>query len=108
VELLDAFLSWAWARHHKILSWYIRPLFLLPFCYFAYRRSIKGIVLTLLALASSMFWFLEPEQPDPEALDFLQRFAVRLNHTIICHTSLGAEIVSARSIHRRLSGSITV
>ncbi len=71
MELLDAFLSWAWARHHNTLSWYIRPLFLLPFCYFAYRRSIKGIALTLLALASSMFWFPEPEQPDPEALELL-------------------------------------
>ena len=24
-------------------SWYIRPLFLLPFCFFAYRRSLLGI-----------------------------------------------------------------
>jgi len=43
----------------------------LPFCYFAYRRSINGIALTLLALATSMFWFPEPEQPDPEVLEFL-------------------------------------
>ena len=71
MELLDAFLSWAWARHHNVLSWYIRPLFLLPFCYFAYTRSVKGIALTLLALATSMFWFPEPDQPDPEALEFL-------------------------------------
>ncbi len=71
MELLDAFLSWAWARHHNVLSWYIRPLLLLPFCYFAYRRSVKGIALTLLALATSMFWFPEAEQPDPEVLEFL-------------------------------------
>jgi hypothetical protein len=71
VKLLDAFLSWAWARHHIILSWYTRPLFLLPFCYYAYRRSINGIVLTLLALASRMFWYPEPEHADPEALEFL-------------------------------------
>ena len=71
MELLDAFLSWAWARHHNLLSWYIRPLFLLPFCYFAYRRSVKGMALTLLALATSMFWFPEPDQPDPEVLEFL-------------------------------------
>ena len=43
----------------------------MPFCYFAYRRSVKGIVLTLLALATGMFWFPEPEQPDPEVLEFL-------------------------------------
>ena len=71
MDLLEEFLSWAWARHHNALSWYIRPLFLLPFCYFAYRRSIKGIVLTLLALATSMFWFPEPEHPDPKVLEFL-------------------------------------
>jgi hypothetical protein len=32
--------SWSWARHHNILSWYVRPLFLLPFCFFAYRRGL--------------------------------------------------------------------
>jgi hypothetical protein len=56
-QFLDEFLSWAWARHHNPLSWYIRPLFLLPFCYFAYKRSTWGIVLTLFALATSMVWF---------------------------------------------------
>ncbi len=71
MELLEAFLSWTWARHHNILSWYIRPLFLLPFCYFAYRRSVKGMALSLLALATSMFWLPAPEQLDPEVLEFL-------------------------------------
>ena len=55
------FVAWAWARHHNVLSWYVRPLFILPFCFFAYRRSLLGIVLTLLALATSMFWFPAPE-----------------------------------------------
>jgi hypothetical protein len=41
--------AWAWERHHNVLSWYIRPLFLLPFCYFAYKHSLAGIVLTLVA-----------------------------------------------------------
>lgn len=57
----DDFAAWAWARHHNVLSWYLRPLFLLPFCYFAYRRSLWGIVLTVVALATSMFWFPAPE-----------------------------------------------
>lgn len=26
------FLSWAFARHQNLLSWYIRPIFLIPFC----------------------------------------------------------------------------
>jgi hypothetical protein len=57
----DEFVAWAWARHHNILSWYVRPLFILPFCFFAYKRSLLGIVLTILALATSMFWFPVPE-----------------------------------------------
>jgi hypothetical protein len=37
------FVGWAWERHHNVLSWYVRPLFFLPFCFFAYRRSLLGI-----------------------------------------------------------------
>src|ERR687893_2252015 len=65
------FIAWAWARHHNELSWYIRPLFLLPFCYFAYRRSLLGITLTVVALATSMFWFPAPERANPGAAEFL-------------------------------------
>lgn len=68
---IEEFAAWAWARHHNELSWYIRPLFLLPFCYFAYKRSLLGIVLTVLALATSMFWFPAPEQANPRAAEFL-------------------------------------
>src|ERR671916_3111322 len=68
---LDEVGAWAWERHHNILSWYIRPLFFLPFCYFAYKRSLFGMVLTLVALATSMFWFPAPEQSDPMTLEFL-------------------------------------
>lgn len=31
---LDGFLSWVWERHHNVLSWYIRPLCILPLAYF--------------------------------------------------------------------------
>jgi hypothetical protein len=65
MEWLSDFGNWAWARHHNVLSWYIRPLFLLPFVYFAWRRSLPGIALTLVALATSMFWFPAPASPDP-------------------------------------------
>jgi hypothetical protein len=68
---LDEFGAWAWERHHNVLSWYIRPLFFLPFCYFAYKRSLFGMVLTLVALATSMFWFPAPERSDPMTLEFL-------------------------------------
>ncbi|MEW9548970.1 hypothetical protein [Nonomuraea sp. NPDC050783] len=70
-DWVDTLAAWAWARHHNILSWYVRPLFLLPFCYFAYRRAIWGIVLTLVALVTSMAWFPAPERPDPAVLEFL-------------------------------------
>jgi len=42
VELLADFVGWAWERHHNPLSWWIRPLFLIPFAFFAYRRSWVG------------------------------------------------------------------
>jgi len=71
METLYDFLNWAWERHHNPLSWYIRPLFVLPFCYFAYQRSWRGITVTLLALASSMFWFPKPAEVDPRAEAFL-------------------------------------
>jgi len=67
----DECVAWAWERHHNVLSWYIRPLFFLPFCYFAYKRSISGMILTLVALATSMFWFPAPERSDSMTLEFL-------------------------------------
>jgi len=67
----DEFVAWAWTRHHNVLSWYVRPLFFLPFCFFAYRRSLLGVVLTLLALATSMFWFPAPEHTGPAVKEML-------------------------------------
>ena len=71
MDALVDFLNWAWARHHNPLSWYIRPLFILPFWYFAYKRNMRGMVLTLLAVTSSMFWFPAPSTVDPAAATFL-------------------------------------
>lgn len=71
MELPNDFLARAWERHHNMPSWYARPLFVLPFCWFAYRRSLPGILLTPVALATSMFWFPAPENPDPRAAEFL-------------------------------------
>jgi hypothetical protein len=68
---LDGFRAWAWERHHNVLSWYIRPLFFLPFCYFAYKRSLFGMVLTLVALATSMSWFPAPETTSPAVVEML-------------------------------------
>jgi len=71
MDLLHDFLAWAWARHHNPLSWYIRPLFVLPFCYFAYKKSKWGVALTIVAVLSSMFWFPPPAATDPRAAAFL-------------------------------------
>ena len=72
MEYITDFLTWAWARHHNVLSWYIRPLFIIPFIFFAYKRSWKGMLLTVLALATSMFWFPAPSTVDPMVAQFLE------------------------------------
>jgi len=72
VDSFADFLNWAWARHHNPLSWYVRPLFILPFCYFAHKRSVRGMLWTLVAVTSSMFWFPAPATPDPAAATFLE------------------------------------
>jgi uncharacterized membrane-anchored protein YitT (DUF2179 family) len=72
MEIFYDFLQWAWARHHNPWSWYIRPLFVIPFCYFAYKKSGWGIGLTIVAVLSSMFWFPAPDVQDPRAAAFLE------------------------------------
>ena len=66
------FFNWTFARHQNILSWYIRPLFLIPFCFFAYRHNPAGIALTLLLLLTSMFWFPVPVSVNEQVTEFLQ------------------------------------
>ena len=70
-QLLADFGAWAFDRHANVLSWYVRPLFLVPLAWFAHRRSGWGIAGTLVALASSIAWFPAPAQPDPQILEFL-------------------------------------
>lgn len=67
-----AFFDWAYERHQNQLSWYIRPLFLIPFCYFAYRRSWTGIMGTLFVLLTSMFWFPKPAVVNEQVKQFLE------------------------------------
>ena len=71
MEFINDFLAWAWARHHNILSWYIRPLFIIPYIYFAYKRNWKGLTLTIIALFTSMFWFPAPKTVAPMVTEFL-------------------------------------
>lgn len=70
--LNNQFLLWAFERHQNILSWYIRPLLVLPFCYFAYTKNLNGILLIILSIFTSMFWFPAPETVSPQVVEFLQ------------------------------------
>lgn len=67
----DIFFNWAFERHHNILSWYIRPLFIIPIVIFAYKKSRTGIFVSIFALFTSMFWFPAPLESSPQVLSFL-------------------------------------
>lgn len=67
----DTFFNWAFERHHNIMSWYIRPLFIIPMVIFAFKKSFTGIFATVFALFTSMFWFPTPSTISPQVLDFL-------------------------------------
>lgn len=67
-----SFSAWVFERHQNQWSWYIRPLFVLPFCYFAWKRSHAGVSLTVFMLLTSMFWFKVPEVVDEDVKAFLQ------------------------------------
>lgn len=67
-----SFFNWSYERHQNQLSWYIRPLFLIPFCYFAYNRSWAGISGTVFLLLTSMFWFPKPDTVNESAKQFLE------------------------------------
>lgn len=68
----DSFFDWIFERHHNQWSWYLRPVFLIPFCYFAYQRSLAGIGITIFCLFTSMFWFPKPVEVDESVIQFLQ------------------------------------
>lgn len=67
----DIFFNWAFERHHNVLSWYIRPLFIIPIVLFAFKKSYTGIFASIFALFTSMFWFPAPASASPQVLEFL-------------------------------------
>jgi hypothetical protein len=67
----EPFFNWAFERHHNILSWYIRPLFIIPIVVFAFRRELTGIFASVFALFTSMFWFPAPMESSPQIISFL-------------------------------------
>ena len=68
----EHFFDWVFDRHHNQWSWYIRPLFLIPFCYFSYKHNWSGIAITIFCLFTSMFWFPRPEIVSESVKEFLQ------------------------------------
>ena len=66
------FFDWVFDRHHNQWSWYIRPLFLIPFCYFSYKQNWSGISITIFCIFPSMFWFPRPELVSDSVVKFLQ------------------------------------
>lgn len=71
MDITTTLLDWVWQRHHNVLSWYIRPLFLIPLAWLAFRRSVWGIAVTVAALLSSMAWFPAPSTVNPRVERFL-------------------------------------
>lgn len=67
----DAFFKWAFDRHHNVLSWYIRPLFIVPIVYFAFKKSWTGIMVSIFCLFTSMFWFPAPDVVSDKVVGFL-------------------------------------
>lgn len=68
----ETFLSWVFERHQNQISWFIRPVFLIPFCFFAFKRSWSGISITIFCLFTSMCWFDKPETISEQVKKFLQ------------------------------------
>lgn len=66
------FFDWAFTRHQNVLSWYIRPILLIPFIAFAWRRSHAGVWGSVFAMLTSMAWFPTPANPDSSVAEFLE------------------------------------
>ncbi len=52
--------SWIWERHQNQFSWYSRPLFVIPACYYAYRRNLWLVAGFMVLVGCSLFWFPAP------------------------------------------------
>lgn len=66
----DVFFNWAFERHHNVLSWYIRPLLIIPLVIFAFKKSFTGVFASIFALFTSMFWFPAPATSSSQVLQF--------------------------------------
>ena len=65
------FFEWAFTRHQNTLSWYIRPLFIIPIVIGAHKKSYSVIFASIFSLFTSMFWFPVPATIDERVTGFL-------------------------------------
>ena len=89
----EPFFNWAFHRHQNIWSWWVRPLLMIPFCYFAFQKNSNGILLVVLAILSSMFWFPAPANPDPQVVEFLE-----MEKAYLTNGWIGEKIISVLAI----------
>lgn len=64
--------DWIWNRHQNQFSWYSRPLFIVPACYYAYRQNIFLIAGFMVLLFCSLFWFSAPDQVPEHVMRYLE------------------------------------
>jgi hypothetical protein len=69
--------NWIWDRHLNPLSWYIRPVLMIPIALAAYFRQSYLLIVSFIAFMTSMFWFNKPQQVNPlakKALDYERNY----------------------------------
>lgn len=64
--------DWIWNRHQNQFSWYSRPLFIVPACYYAYRKKLWHIIGFMLLLFASLFWFPSPDLVSESVANYLE------------------------------------
>ena len=63
---------WIWDRHQNQFSWYSRPLFLVPACYYAYRQNLWMIIGFTVLISCSLFWFAAPPNVSDQVSGYLE------------------------------------
>lgn len=67
------FANWYFDRHANVLSWLIRPVFMIGFCYFALKKNATlAAAMIFLTLLSSVF-FPAPKVANPMVEQFLAK-----------------------------------
>ncbi|WP_157716256.1 hypothetical protein [Roseivirga echinicomitans] len=64
--------NWIWDRHQNLFSWYSRPLFIIPACYFAYHHKLWHTGAWMALMFASLFWFSAPQQVSESVQAYLE------------------------------------